>query len=233
MAEEKKRFEEFKLNRVSEGKLLPQGDGVLIFDEVKVICRLMWNSRNQKIIGLAMTNEDMASLQDIYKLSDHDSRTRQTSYIMQFLWRDLTSPFDVVGPYFTSGDTFEGKFILSCLLDTLRSFHVHGFRTSLLVCDAGSANVSTIKATCGLNGVLGRNVNLADPHMIRPYFQNPFDPTRKIFWVICPSHQVRDPSCFNLDCLVHFVLFYCMYAWVLRKILHALLLIFVAVEEHD
>ena len=38
-----------------EGKLLPQSDGVLIFDEVKVVSGLIWNSRSQRIIGLAMT----------------------------------------------------------------------------------------------------------------------------------------------------------------------------------
>ena len=58
---------------------------------------------------------------------------------MQFLWRDLTSGFDVVGPYFTSSKNFENKTILSCLLETLRTFHVHGFKTCLLVCDAASA----------------------------------------------------------------------------------------------
>ena len=191
MVEERKRFEEFKLHQISEGRLIPQGDGVLIFDEVKVICRLMWNSRNQKIVGFAMTQEDLASLHDIYQLIDKDVKTRQTSYIMQFLWRDLTSSFDIVGPYFTSGDTLESKFILSCLLDTLRSFHLHGFLTSMLVCDAASANVATIKATCGLKGTLGRTVdNLSEPHKITPYFQNPFNPLRNIYWVICPSHQV-------------------------------------------
>lgn len=197
MAEEKKRFEEFKLHRVSEGKKLPQGDGVLIFDEVKVICRLMWNSRSQKIIGFAMTQDDLASLQDIYQLINNDSRTQQTSYIMQFLWRDLTSPFDVVGPYFTSGEAMESKFVVSCLLETLKSFHLHGFCTSLLVCDAASTNVATIKATCGMTGALGQNKDLPDTHMISPYFQNPFNPTRKIFWVICPSHQV---CCYHYNC---------------------------------
>ena len=38
-------------------------DGVLIFEEIKVISRLMWNSRSQ-IIGLSMTHEEMASLAD-------------------------------------------------------------------------------------------------------------------------------------------------------------------------
>ena len=40
----------------------PQGDSVLIFDEVKVVSRLLWNTRNQEIIGLAMNPEDMSSL---------------------------------------------------------------------------------------------------------------------------------------------------------------------------
>ena len=101
-----------------------------------------------------MTSNDLASLQDIYQLIECDAKTHQTSYIMQFLWRDLTSGFDVVGPYFTSSKTFENKTILSCLLETLWNFHVHGFKTSLLVCDAASANVSTIKATCGESGAL-------------------------------------------------------------------------------
>ena len=44
MADEKWQFDEFKLQRMSDGKLLPQGNGVLIFNEVKVVCHLMWNS---------------------------------------------------------------------------------------------------------------------------------------------------------------------------------------------
>ena len=68
--------------------LLPQGDGVLIFDEVKVVCRLMLNSLCQKVIGLAMSSNDLASLQDIYQLIEGHAKAHQTSYIMQFLWWD-------------------------------------------------------------------------------------------------------------------------------------------------
>ena len=59
-------------------------DGALIFDEVKVISRLMWNSRSQIIIGLAMGAEEQASLHDVYQLFDSQKETEQTSYIMQF-----------------------------------------------------------------------------------------------------------------------------------------------------
>ena len=50
-----------------QGKKQLQGDGVLIFDEVKFACQLMWNSRNNQLMGLAMTHQEQASLLDIYK----------------------------------------------------------------------------------------------------------------------------------------------------------------------
>ena len=51
----------------SEGKKESKKDGVLIFDEVKIISRLMWNSRSQTLIGLSMRKEEMASLGDIFQ----------------------------------------------------------------------------------------------------------------------------------------------------------------------
>jgi len=44
------------------GKQEPKADGVLIFDEVKVACQLMWNSRSHQLIGLTMTSDDLSSL---------------------------------------------------------------------------------------------------------------------------------------------------------------------------
>ena len=70
---------------------MPKANGVLIFDEVKVISRLMWNSRSQSIVGLAMDAEDQASLHDVYQLFQKEKAVEQTAYIMWFLWRDLTS----------------------------------------------------------------------------------------------------------------------------------------------
>ena len=190
MARETERFTSFKQHCFVEGKKEPKGDGVLIFDEVKVISRLMWNSRSQKIIGLAMTPDDMSSLHDAYQLVNETSATRQTSYILQFIWRDLTSSFDVVGPYFCSSSQLESKFIVACLLQTLRIFHLYGFHTCALVCDGASANIAVLKSTCGTSGAYSVNSTSSDHYRVEPYFANPFDPERKIFWVICPSHQV-------------------------------------------
>ena len=37
--------------------VLVRSDGVLIFDEVKVACQLMWNLRSHQLMGLAMTHK--------------------------------------------------------------------------------------------------------------------------------------------------------------------------------
>ena len=29
-----------------------------------------------------------------------------------------------------------------------------------------------------------------DTYMIKPWFVNPYDPLRNVYWLICPSHQV-------------------------------------------
>lgn len=184
LAEQLKHFSEFKLQRIADDKPIPHGDGVLIFDEVKVVCRLMWNSRSHQLVGLSMSHEDLASLNDVYQLLADDCKTKQTSYILQFLWRDLTSPFDVVGPYYTSSGPLESKFILACVLESVKTLHLYGFKTSLLVCDAAAPNVSVIKETTGVHGAYRDEA-------IKPFFRNPFDPTKNIHWIICPSHQVR------------------------------------------
>ena len=94
----------------------------------------------------------MASLSDIFQTHQGDYPA-QNDHILQFLWRDLTSDFGIVGPYFTSNGTFDSKVTLSCVLETIKLFQLHGLSTSLLVCDRASSNLSLIKATHEVSGV--------------------------------------------------------------------------------
>lgn len=57
-----------------------------------------------------------------------------------------------MGPYFTCSKTLESKFVLSCVLETMKLFHLHGLKTILIVCDGASTNLATIKATHGQFG---------------------------------------------------------------------------------
>uniref|UniRef100_A0A1X7V7C0 Uncharacterized protein n=1 Tax=Amphimedon queenslandica TaxID=400682 RepID=A0A1X7V7C0_AMPQE len=105
-----------------EGKKESKKDGVLILDDVKVISRLMWNSRSQTLIGLSMTQEQMASIGDIFQTIDE----AQTSHILQFLWRDLTSNFNIIDPTFQISNVMERKYLSWQTLDLLR-IDVNGF----------------------------------------------------------------------------------------------------------
>lgn len=196
IADQVAQFVVFKAESVKQGKRMPQGDGVVIFDEVKVACQLMWNSRNQKLSGLAMTSKDLCSLNDIYRFLQQPETPKQTSYILQFLWRDLTSNYDIVGPYFTSSDSVDSQFILTCVLESVKLFQSYGLKTSLLVCDGSPANLATIKATHGHDGAYSvlSDDTVGDRFEVMPYMINPFDPPNHIYWVVCPTHQV----CYNL-----------------------------------
>lgn len=100
-------------------------DGVLIFDEVKVISSLIWNSRSHHLVGLAMSPQQQASLQDIFNLFDPTLHVKQTNYVLQFLWWDLTSSFDIVGLYFISENPMTVKFIMAYVLETIKIFQVY------------------------------------------------------------------------------------------------------------
>ena len=185
-------YNAFIEKKKAESKYVPLSVGVLVFDEVKVISRLMWNSRSQQMIGLAMQPEDMASLLDVYSTyseSGSDVKTDQTSYIMQFLWRDLSSNYDIVGPYYTSSGSFKSKSIIPCVMETIKLFYLYNFKVITLVCDGASANLTALKASTGVSGAYSSS-NSPEKYSVQPWFPNPFEPTKKIYWIICPTHQV-------------------------------------------
>ena len=69
---------------------------------------------HQKLVGLSMNRSYLSSLADIFRFLENDN-VEQTSYILQFLWRDLTSEFDIIGPYFTCSKSLESKYPFLCL----------------------------------------------------------------------------------------------------------------------
>ena len=89
--------------------------------------KLLWSSRNQKFIGHAMSHDELISLCDVYKTLSPDYQGRQTSYIMQTLWRDFTSDFDVIGPHYSNDSTFPHDATCRVLIDAIQQFHLCGF----------------------------------------------------------------------------------------------------------
>ena len=111
------RYDSYKSERENQGLPPPLSIGVLIWDEcftvvsilyivvtlvlcVQVQSKVIWNSANSAIMGFALSSDDFAGLHDIYEDIDKEERCQKTTYVIQFMWRDLSSSFDVLGPYF-------------------------------------------------------------------------------------------------------------------------------------
>ena len=177
--------------RKSEGYLEPTGDGILIFDEVRVQGNVVWNSKNNQVIELAMSQRDLPSLQDVYTQLDAEDSCLETRYILQFVWRDLTSKFDIVGPYYTSNAGFDMKLTMACFYDALLLFETYKFQTIAIIGDGASWNQALFKKLCGYSGKFGVDAvpdgNFFD---VPASFTNPFSGNR-VWCIVCPSHEVR------------------------------------------
>jgi hypothetical protein len=179
---------------VAKGHPEPQCDGVLIFDEVKVINKLAWNLKSREFVGLAMSDEEAPHLHDIFRgVSANGTESQPAQYVVQFLWRDLTSHFDVIGPYYTSANALDHNFMMGCVLEAMAAFHSYGFKVSALICDGAPENLKVIKQTMEHSGVFGyQTTNLGLDFTINPSFLSPFAPGTRVYWVICPSHQLKN-----------------------------------------
>ena len=162
---------------------------MLIADEVKVAAKLHWNSRDDNFVGTSMTPDEMATLLGLYVALEEDTTASKADYVLQTLWKDFSTNHDIVGPYYTSTGTFDAKFMLACIMDSLQYFHAFGFKVSLVIVDGASSNLSCIKLLLGVKGVFGHSDELRDRHSITTSATNPFT-GGKIFFMICPSHQV-------------------------------------------
>lgn len=129
-----------------------------------------------------MCSEDLISLQDVYKGLIEDERCQKTVYIIQFLWRDLSSDFDLLGPYFNFSSSLEVQSLHSMTIRTILALSQFGFGVRGLLCDGASSNLSLMKLLCGYT-------NSEDVDISEVSFKSPFD-GKRVHLLICPSHQV-------------------------------------------
>jgi len=119
---------------------------------------VVWNSKNNRIIGVAISPDELRSLHDVYELLDADFRTHQITYVLWFMWRDITSDFDVIGPYFTCEESLEMKFQAACLFEAMYVFETYNFHILGLTCD-GPAAILLLKRFCDRSGRYGFDTN--------------------------------------------------------------------------
>ena len=172
--------------------------------------KIVWNSMNGTIRGYAMSPEELPWLHDVYMSVGEDYDQQKTSYILQFLWRDLTSKFDVIGPYFTCANSWDHKFLLECVMRTIQAFTLYDFHVRVLVCDGASSNLALIKLLCGYKHEQLPLADGDDPFSVSASFDNPYEDSedKRVFVVICPSHQV-----YNIESLYQYIFSIDLYFW--------------------
>ena len=102
-----------------------------------------------------MSSADLPSLHDIYSAIDEEEKMKETHYILQFVWRDLSSKFDIISPYYTSSQGFDSTFTMTCLQDALLHFEMFSFHVLALIGDGASWNQTRFKCLCGHAGKFG------------------------------------------------------------------------------
>jgi len=158
----------------------PAGVGALMFDEFKISGGFAFKN-NSELVGFACSAEDLVSLRDIYLDDSREKSDAETpcSYVLQFMWRDMTSRFDVIGHYWTSVGSFTGGGVNGCFWKALCWFSRYGFAVHEVLCDAASTNVKFIKLCC--------------PHadlFTRPACLNPFT-GKNMFFILDPEHMLK------------------------------------------
>ena len=140
-----------------------------------------------------MTHEELTTLADVYK-ELKEGQAKKTTYILQFMWRDISSKYDIVRPYFTSSSGLDARLTAACLYDTMGAMESVGFKIkALIICDGASWNLSLVKKLCGIDGQFiqddSESPDSEDCYRVPCSFRNPFS-DKAVWIIICPSHQV-------------------------------------------
>ena len=185
LAYARKQYDRMCDEKRAAGEKVP---GILIFDEVKVGLKLHYHAKTGKLLGLAMTADELGSLHDVYQTLQSDHRTQKASYVLQYLWRCTASDFDILELYYTAPATMSGKFILATLFDTMDALQLYGFKTKATISDGASTNLLAIKLLTGFgSGAFGNKPagSCQDIHEVKAWFTNPYT-NEKVFTSFVP-----------------------------------------------
>jgi len=159
--------------------------------------KVAWNLKGGGISGFTLSEDEVQSLHDVYSAAANVSSAKKAKYILKlFLWRDLTSSYDLIGPYFPVENSIDSNTLQELFVITLKALSSYGFRVSIVLCDGASSNLTLLKMLCGYpKAALETNTTASDlqsRYKVNASFINPEDRHgNPIFVMICPSHQVR------------------------------------------
>ena len=90
--------------------------------------KVAWNLKGGGITGFTMAEDELPILCDVYS-SVIQSGCQKASYIVQFVWRGLTSGYDMIGPYFPVPNSMDANTLQQFFMLCLKSFSAYGFHS--------------------------------------------------------------------------------------------------------
>ncbi|KAG7161374.1 Latent membrane protein 1-like [Homarus americanus] len=188
ISEQSKKY--FALSKEYKAEGLPPclAEGALIIDQMKIISNAVWYGIHESLNGHDLSQEELLSLCDIFNASAEVKTPRPDGYVLQTVWRDMCYEHDIIGPHFHLSQDVKGPQLASYLLWTIKSFNDFGLKTIAVVCDYAAINGACVRGSLGEGSPLG--VRSDEFSEINPTFTNPFDPSIKISWIVCPNHML-------------------------------------------
>lgn len=164
--------------------------------------KVAWNLKGAGITGYSASEDELKVLHDVYSTAVQPG-SQKASYIVQFLWRDLTSGFDLIGSYFPVESSMSSNVLQEFIMLCLKALSSYGFKVCVLLCDGASSNLTVLKLLSGNPRtqfpVHADAETLRERYSVEASFINPEDPHgNPIFLMICPSHQVLENKLFNI-----------------------------------
>lgn len=155
--------------------------------------KVAWNMKGGGITGFCTSEDELKVLHDVF-IAAVQPGAQKASYIVQFLWRDLTSSFDLIGPYFPVGSSMDSSVLQELVMLTLKAFTSYGFKVSILLCDGASSNLTVMKILSGQPRAQFPSrpdaETLRERYFVEASFSKEDPVDNPIFLMICPSHQV-------------------------------------------
>lgn len=119
--------------------------GALIIDEVKVKGKAILSIKSRKILGLCTSINDFSDLVDSFATFDYQIPNLPGEFVVQTLWRDFTSDFDLLGPRFVFYETIKAKHLMTIIRSTIICFHRYDWDILALISDCARVNVKVMQ----------------------------------------------------------------------------------------
>ena len=110
--------------------------------------KVAWNLKGAGITGYSISRDELKVLHDVYGTAVQPG-SQKASCIVQFLWWDLTSGFDLIGPYFPIESSLTSTVLQELIMLCLKALTGYGFKVSVLLCDEASSNLKVLKLLSG------------------------------------------------------------------------------------